>query len=215
MVLKYYSVNVAEEDIAKEILIKSPETGRIYIRTAHLVHYAIVKDFVAIHSCLQNLKDLDKLLRLKTPVIVLQRHSANDELWAHFRVVIGIKGNSYIMHDPEIGEKQLMSKKNFGILWKRQPKGENTQGNLFILIYPKRIKLDYKDFNFDPLLFRKCQNKDCPDPLQKNEPNFKCFSCHKVFVHEIEGIPFGCPNPECEKKYWLTYHCQCGHKSMI
>jgi len=213
MVLRYFGVNETEEEIFKEISIISPESGRLYTRTAHLVHFAIVKDFVAIHSCLKDITDLDKLLRLKLPIIVLQRHSVNNESLAHFKVVIGLEGNSYIVHDPEIGAKQLISKEVFEKLGKKQPNGENTQDNLFILISPKKV--DYKKFSFDPLQFRKCQNKDCPDPLQKNEPNFKCFTCQKEFINKIEGIPFGCPNQKCDKKYWLNYTCACGHKSMI
>ena len=45
MVFKYYSVDISEEQIATELLVKCKESGRKYIMTADMVDYAIYVGF--------------------------------------------------------------------------------------------------------------------------------------------------------------------------
>lgn len=215
MVFRYYGVEITENDIASETKIQSPETDRVYIRTAHLVHFAITRGFSAFHCCMTNTNELQKILDLEMPIIVLQRHSIEDQSFAHFRVVTGIENEHFIINDPEKDEEQMISKEEFYKLWKRQMNGENVQENMFILIYPKSKQIEHTNFTYDALQFKKCSNDSCNDPIQTKILSFKCYSCNLEFNHKQIGIPFGCPNVACKKKYWTIYNCNQGHETLI
>ena len=140
MVLKYYDFNVSESKIFQKISSKAPQTGRLYIGTSNLIKFVSENGFDLQYN-IKNIVNLKPYLKNRFPVIVLQRHTVTDEFFAHFRVVVGFKHKSYIVHDPEkeTGANKLIYNTILKELWKKQPNGENESDNVFILIKPKNI----------------------------------------------------------------------------
>ncbi len=146
MIFKYYGYDIQEDEIVNELLVKCNQSNRKYIKTADIVEYAIQKGFNAFWGHMQIIDGIRMLIDDGFPVIVLQRATIKNELLAHFRVVRGYEKTSFIINDPENKNSQIIPQDSFLKLWKKQLRGENTDENVFILIYPKNKEIDFNKY---------------------------------------------------------------------
>ena len=146
MIFKYYGKEIQEDEIVNELLVKCNQSNRKYIRTADIVEYAIQKGFNAFWGYMQIIDGIRMLIDDGFPVIVIQRADIKNESLAHFKVVKGYKKTSFIINDPENINSQITPQDSFLKLWKKQIFGENTDENVFILIYPKNKEIDFNKY---------------------------------------------------------------------
>jgi predicted double-glycine peptidase len=144
MVYKYYGLKkVSQEEILTKYQELEPHgSGNFRITTDNLIQDARTRGFISGWARANYSNELEStaLLRIlvgemKIPIIVCQKFTETQPLIGHFRIVLGIDGESVYFHDPsaEIGGPNIqwpISK--FIDFW--QKTGDNVTGGIFCFI---------------------------------------------------------------------------------
>ncbi|MDD5547322.1 MAG: C39 family peptidase [Candidatus Pacebacteria bacterium] len=127
MVFKFNGIFKSEKKLAKEAHTRS----RHGTYRRHMAEAARKNGFFCFIKSGSSLKDIEKFIRLKFPIIVYFIEPADNI--EHYAVIIGLDKNKIIMNDPWNGKGFKMNKMEFLSRWK----SENGRINKWMMVASK------------------------------------------------------------------------------
>lgn len=144
MIYKHYGLNnISQLEIMNKYQENEPHnSGNLRITSDNIVADALSRGFLSFwaRADYRNRKSVINLFKILTqksqiPTIVCQKFSDNQPQIGHFRIVVGLEDDNFLIHDPNTsfgGANQKWGIDKFLDYW--QPTGLNVTGGIFVII---------------------------------------------------------------------------------